>query len=240
MKRMVDDKEIREFDSRITALEQGGGGTPIEAGTGIDITGTTTKTISIDNTVALKTEIPTDTSDLTNNAGFITIADVPTPVAGTGIDITNATISVDNTVALKIDLPHLYQHNIVGMTTDTEDFVLFSFINTTSTEMTYGQVREWLYENGFTGEGTTTKRYLPATGRCSADSFEFDYTPQGQSTDNDYCESVVVGVRATSEDDNEIKALVSILKEKDSSSVSYEEDYMSISNSFTDTVITLC
>jgi hypothetical protein len=84
------------------------------------------------------------------------------------------------------------------------------------------------------------KHYLPATGRCSADSFEFDYTPQGQSTTSSYCESVVVGIRATSEDDNELKALVSILKEKDSSSVAYEENYMGVSDSFTDTVVTLC
>ena len=56
------------------------------------------------NEVATKNEIPTDTSDLTNNAGFITIADVPVPTAGTGIDITNGQISVDNTVAMKTDL----------------------------------------------------------------------------------------------------------------------------------------
>lgn len=53
------------------------------------------------NEVATKNEIPTDTSDLTNNAGFITIADVPVPTAGTGIDITSGTISVDSTVITK-------------------------------------------------------------------------------------------------------------------------------------------
>lgn len=56
------------------------------------------------NEVATKNEIPTDTSDLTNNAGFITIADVPVPTAGTGINITNGQISVDNTVAMKTDI----------------------------------------------------------------------------------------------------------------------------------------
>lgn len=45
------------------------GGSGYSAGTGIDITN---NTISIDNTVALKSEIPTATSDLTNDSGFIT------------------------------------------------------------------------------------------------------------------------------------------------------------------------
>ena len=137
-------------------------------------------------------------------------------------------------------IPHLYQHNIVGMTTSTENFVLFSFINTTSAEMTFDEVREWIYNNGFTGEGNNSKRYLSATGRCSEDSFEFDYTPPDQSTTNDYCESVVVGVRATNEADNEIKILVSKLKEYSSGVDTYEEDSISMSDSFTDTVVTLC
>ena len=58
--------------------------------------------------VALAEDIPTDTSDLTNNAGFITIADVPVPTAGTGIDILNGQISVDNTVAMKTDITDYY------------------------------------------------------------------------------------------------------------------------------------
>lgn len=214
-------------------------------GYGLEFSATESDTdeIKIDiDVVATKEDIPTvptKTSQLTNDSGFITIADVPVPTAGAGIDITNATISVDNTVALKIDLPHLYQHNIVGMTNDTEDFALFSFINTTSTAMTFNQVREWLYDNGFVGDYNGL-HYLPASGRCSADSFEFDYTPVGQSTTSAYCESVVVGVRATNSDDNYIKVLVSRLKEKDSGTDAYEEDYISMQDSFTDTVITLC
>lgn len=56
------------------------------------------------NVIATKEDIPTKTSDLTNDSDFITIADVPVPTAGTGIDITNGQISVDNTVAMKTDL----------------------------------------------------------------------------------------------------------------------------------------
>lgn len=44
----------------------GGGGTPIEAGTGIEITGVDVKTISIDDTVALKEDIITSYNDLTD------------------------------------------------------------------------------------------------------------------------------------------------------------------------------
>jgi hypothetical protein len=144
-------------------------------GYGLEFSATESDTdeIKIDTDVIATKEdiptVPTKTSQLDNDSGFITIADVPVPTAGTGIDILNGKISVDNTVAmktdiptytggtgievtgnviavdnnvaLKIDLPHLYQHNIVGMSSDTQDFVLFSFINTTSTPMNFGQVR---------------------------------------------------------------------------------------------------
>lgn len=182
--------------------------------------------------------VPTNVSAFNNDAGYLTNVNW-NQVSGKPTFATVATTGSYNDLTNKPTIPHLYQHNIVGMTTDTEDFVLFSFINTTSTPMTYGEVREWLYNNGFTGEGTNELRYLPATGRCSADSFEFDYTPPDQATTSDYCESVIVGVRATSEDDNEIKVLVSLLKEAHNTD-SYEEDYMGIANSFTDTVVTLC
>ena len=68
----------------------GSGGSPIEAGTGIEITGTDTKTISVDDeTVAMvanlapvafsgsyndlsnKPTIPTKTSELTNDSGYL-------------------------------------------------------------------------------------------------------------------------------------------------------------------------
>lgn len=73
-KRMVKENLIAQIG------QGGGGGTPIQAGTGIDITGTTTKTISVDNTVAMKIDIPTYT-------------------AGTDIDITDGVISVDGDFA---------------------------------------------------------------------------------------------------------------------------------------------
>ena len=84
-------------------------------------------------------------------------------------------------------------------------------------------------------EYTDENHYLKATGRCSVDSFEFDYTLSGV-TDLGYCESVVVGVRATSEEDDRIKFLVNLLKEDDEST--YEEDYTGM-DYFTDTVVKL-
>lgn len=48
------------------------------AGTGIDITN---NVVSVDNTVvAMKSDLPTATSDLTNDSGFITLSDVPAQV----------------------------------------------------------------------------------------------------------------------------------------------------------------
>lgn len=70
MKRMVDDKEIREFDDRITALEQGGTGETYTAGEGIVISDN--NEISVNSTkVAFKSEIPTNylTTD-TNQTGI--------------------------------------------------------------------------------------------------------------------------------------------------------------------------
>ena len=130
---------------------------------------------------------------------------------------------------------HLYQHNIVMMSNDKQDYALFNFINSVSNAMDYSEVREWLYDKGFTGEYDDENHYLKATGRCSVDSFEFDYTLSGV-TDLGYCESVVVGVRATSEEDDRIKFLVNLLKEDDEST--YEEDYTGM-DYFTDTVVKL-
>lgn len=50
---------------------------PISAGTGISITN---NVVSVDNTVAMKSDLPTATSDLTNDSGFITLSDVPAQV----------------------------------------------------------------------------------------------------------------------------------------------------------------
>ena len=72
------------------------------AGTGIDIED---GVISVDSDVAMKTDLPTKTSDLDNDSGFVTSSDVHTYTAGTGIDITSDVIAVDNTVAMKTDIP---------------------------------------------------------------------------------------------------------------------------------------
>ena len=55
--------------SDVTIALDSGGGSSYTAGTGIDITN---NEISVDNTIALKSEIPTATSDLTNDSGYIT------------------------------------------------------------------------------------------------------------------------------------------------------------------------
>ena len=96
----------------------GGGGTPIEEGTGIKITGTDTKTISIDtdvvpektdlsevafsgnyNDLQNKPTIPTKTSDLDNDSGFLTNTDLDGYVkAGTTMsDVYNNTLNLDYT-----------------------------------------------------------------------------------------------------------------------------------------------
>ena len=65
---------LNQSSNQTIALDAGGGGSTYTAGNGIDITN---DVISIDNTVALKSDIPTvptKTSDLTNDSGFITDA----------------------------------------------------------------------------------------------------------------------------------------------------------------------
>lgn len=65
------------------------------AGTGIDITNSV---ISVDNTVAMVSDIPTATSDLTNDSGFITSADLPTKtsdLANDGADGTSTYVEAD-------------------------------------------------------------------------------------------------------------------------------------------------
>ncbi|MCQ2077231.1 MAG: hypothetical protein MJZ20_09470 [Bacteroidaceae bacterium] len=61
---------LADGTARISSSGGGGGGTEYYAGNGINITG---DTISIDEqVVAEKTDLPTKTSDLTNDSGFIT------------------------------------------------------------------------------------------------------------------------------------------------------------------------
>ena len=89
--------------------------TTYTAGTGLDLTGTT---FSIDNTVALKSElfsgdygdltnkptiptVPTNISSFTNDSGYITSYTDTTYTAGSGLDLTGTTFSVDSTIAPK-------------------------------------------------------------------------------------------------------------------------------------------
>lgn len=61
---------ITDASGTTTATIVGGGsGGSYAAGEGIDITN---NTISVDNTIATKDEIPTELSELTNDMGFIT------------------------------------------------------------------------------------------------------------------------------------------------------------------------
>lgn len=70
------------------------------AGTGIDITNSV---ISVDNTVAMVSDIPTATSDLTNDSGFITSADLPTKTSdltNDGADGTSTYVEADELAAV--------------------------------------------------------------------------------------------------------------------------------------------
>lgn len=82
----------------ILGLGKGGGsGTEYTAGEGIDITGTT---ISVDNTIARASAIPTATSDLTNDSGFITSSDLTGYATETYVDdavADKSEVSVSNT-----------------------------------------------------------------------------------------------------------------------------------------------
>lgn len=90
----------------------------MSAGTGIDINNAV---ISVDNTVALKTDLPnavSGTNDGTNWTALTVGSDtynIPQPMsAGTGISISNNTISVDNTIAAKSDIV-TYNHYTVRL-----------------------------------------------------------------------------------------------------------------------------
>lgn len=123
---MVDDKEIRNFDDRITALEQGGSidaytkaesdakfaklnddtqtitasALTVTPGAGYIHTtyGPTSISMSIPRTPGFTLNIPAKDGTLA------TTDDITTYTAGTGIDLTNNEISIDNTVALKSDI----------------------------------------------------------------------------------------------------------------------------------------
>jgi len=87
-KRLIPEQELKYLQDLIgyhndPSAEWGGEGSTYSAGEGISID--ESNVISIDSTVALKTDIETYT-------------------AGSGIDITSNVVSVDSTVALKSDL----------------------------------------------------------------------------------------------------------------------------------------
>lgn len=75
---------------------------PLTAGTGIDITN---DVISVDNTIARKSEVP-DTSDFVDNTTLNTALDSKqdTLTAGEGIDITNNVVSITDPVATAVEL----------------------------------------------------------------------------------------------------------------------------------------
>lgn len=102
--------ETNEFEIDSTVVATKSDILEYESGDGILITtsGENLRQISVSTDVAMTDDIPTKVSQLDNDSDFITIADVPVPTAGTGIDILNGQISVDNTVAMKTDIPNTY------------------------------------------------------------------------------------------------------------------------------------
>ena len=98
---------------------------------------------------------------------------------------------------------HIYEHNVI-LASDTlenvdesSQYVKFKIYNGSSTAMTESDIRAWLYDNGY----NTIEKGLPATGRVG----ETDFTFYNESESaNDYFNSIVCGVRATNEDDDEI------------------------------------
>lgn len=94
MRRMVTNNTIDNLDERITALEEGGGGTEYTAGTGINIT---EDVISADFT-EVQGKL-TAGSNISISDGVISATDT-TYSAGTGIDITNNEISLDNAISV--------------------------------------------------------------------------------------------------------------------------------------------
>ena len=123
------------------SAEWGGGGTPIEAGTGIEITGDETKTISIDtDTVALKTDIPDTTNMVTTNTNQnitgektfkkpIEIEDydhdgTTTVLSGANIEVQSG-ISAINNFPIKIySNGELTQYNIPASTTESKTYTI--------------------------------------------------------------------------------------------------------------------
>ena len=135
------------------------------AGSGIDITG---DTISVDDTVALKSDIPEQEAveflglvagnniTLTESSTGLVIDSTggSTYTAGTGIDISNDVISVDSTVAMKTDIPQQEEVefteltagdniSIASGTISLNDVITINARDTSSGYALFGNIVHW-------------------------------------------------------------------------------------------------
>lgn len=101
-RRMVDEDLITKIG------QGGGGGTPIEAGTGINITGTDTKTIAIDNTVvatktdltdyATEADVASAIEDLEDDFSMVEIEEYFPDFSDCTIDTSDNTLDISNII----------------------------------------------------------------------------------------------------------------------------------------------
>lgn len=138
--------------------------------------------------------------------------------------ITTAKIADESITPIKIQ-QHIYEHNItiatapIGTIENSTEFLKFKIYNARSTEYENElEIREWLYDNGYSSIETG----LPATGRISVDTFEF-YNENTSA--NDYFESIVVGVRATNEDDDNVMAIYVSMTESGTTKINEQTFY---------------
>ena len=138
--------------------------------------------------------------------------------------ITTSKIADESITPNKIQ-QHIYEHNItigtapIGTIENSTEFLKFKIYNARSTEYeSENEIREWLYDNGYSSIETG----LPATGRISVDNFEFH---NETSSENDYFESIVVGVRATNEDDDNVMAIYVSMTESGTTKINEQTFY---------------
>ena len=113
------------------------GGSSYTAGTGIDITN---NTISIDNTVALKTDIPTNTSDLNNDSGFITSSDLSGYATETWVDSQGYITGIDSNDVITALGYTPGTSNFSGSYTDLTDKPTIPTVNDSTITFTQGGV----------------------------------------------------------------------------------------------------